>query len=153
MINTFDLVNYLDVPGQLDYFPTCNLGVSRTAFEAVGGFASVRSGGDADLCWRIQRSGHGRLAADRRVLMSWQPRSSLRQLVEQTFRYGKGHSTLLASYAPQESVSQTSPAGPLDRLRERLREHPHDMPAVLGSFALALPLAAGRLVAARERHR
>jgi GT2 family glycosyltransferase len=37
---------------------TANLLVRRTAFEAVGRFAEgIRSGGDVDLCWRLQRAG------------------------------------------------------------------------------------------------
>jgi Glycosyl transferase family group 2 len=37
---------------------TANLLVRRAAFEEVGGFAEgIRSGGDADLCWRLQDAG------------------------------------------------------------------------------------------------
>ena len=37
---------------------TANLLVRRAAFDEVGGFdASVRSGGDLDFCWRVQRAG------------------------------------------------------------------------------------------------
>jgi GT2 family glycosyltransferase len=37
---------------------TANLLVRRAAFEAIGGFAEgIRSGGDADLCWRLQAAG------------------------------------------------------------------------------------------------
>src|SRR5213592_1883114 len=37
---------------------TANLLVRRAAFEAIGGFAEgIRSGGDADLCWRLQDAG------------------------------------------------------------------------------------------------
>jgi GT2 family glycosyltransferase len=37
---------------------TANLLVRRAAFEGIGGFAEgIRSGGDADLCWRLQAAG------------------------------------------------------------------------------------------------
>src|SRR4051794_15451387 len=37
---------------------TANLLVLREAFDAIGGFAEgIRSGGDADLCWRLQDAG------------------------------------------------------------------------------------------------
>jgi GT2 family glycosyltransferase len=37
---------------------TANLLVRAAAFDAVGGFATgIRSGGDADLCWRLQDAG------------------------------------------------------------------------------------------------
>ena len=45
------------------YAQTANLAVRRAAFEAVGGWPDpVRSGGDADLCWRLAGR---RLAASR----------------------------------------------------------------------------------------
>ena len=40
------------------YGVTANLAVRRSAFEAVGGWPEpVRSGGDADLCWRLAEAG------------------------------------------------------------------------------------------------
>lgn len=36
---------------------TANLLVRRRAWEEVGGFLEVRSGGDADFCWRLQDAG------------------------------------------------------------------------------------------------
>jgi glycosyltransferase involved in cell wall biosynthesis len=90
----YRLAIYTD--GQRDpYFPTCNLGVRTEAFTAVDGFTDVRSGGDADLCWRIQRAGLGRLAARDEVLVLWQPRSSLRAAFEQAYRFGRGHRALM----------------------------------------------------------
>lgn len=97
----FDVETKVGVPGRLDFFPTCNLGVNREAFMAVGGFRQMRSGGDTDLCWRIQIAGCGRLSADTRVLLDWIPRDSLRALVEQSFRYGKS-GALLEHLYPRE---------------------------------------------------
>lgn len=94
----FHLRNYVGVSGRLDYFPTANLGVRRAAFEAVGGFLATRSGADADLCWRIQESGAGRMLATDRTLMGWVPRESMRGLFEQFYRYGR--SSVLLDGAP-----------------------------------------------------
>jgi glycosyltransferase involved in cell wall biosynthesis len=76
------------VPGRPDYFPTANLGIDRQAFAAVGGFRAMRSGGDADICWRIQEQSLGVMGVDRRILMEWEPRSSMRSLASQFKRYG-----------------------------------------------------------------
>ena len=39
---------------------TANLMVRREAFAEVGGFeGGIRSGGDVDFCWRVQRAGWG----------------------------------------------------------------------------------------------
>jgi glycosyltransferase involved in cell wall biosynthesis len=93
----FRLSIYVDGP-RTPYFPTCNLGVQRSAFVAVGGFSDVRSGADADLCWRIQHTGLGRLATRPDTLVEWQPRSSLSAVFEQSYRYGRGHRALTAEY-------------------------------------------------------
>lgn len=44
--------------GEWAYAQTANCAVRRAAFEAVGGFREdVRSGGDADLCFRVRAAG------------------------------------------------------------------------------------------------
>lgn len=72
------------------YAQTANCAVRRAAFEAVGGFgAPVRSGGDADLCWRLQEAGweiEPRL--DARV--RHRNRATLRALLGQIHRHGAG---------------------------------------------------------------
>lgn len=90
----FRLGAVVGVRTRLDYYPTANLGVRKSAYDAVGGFRSMRSGGDADLCWRIQLAGSGTLAADPRTLMQWQPRESMRDLISQIYRYGGGAAML-----------------------------------------------------------
>ncbi|MEW1958809.1 glycosyltransferase [Kineococcus sp. NPDC059986] len=85
------LDKYVANPFFLPYLPTCNLAVRRSDFDAVDGFSSVRSGGDADLCWRLQRTTGHRLDVVPDVLMEWVPRDAARQLLEQNYRYGKSH--------------------------------------------------------------
>lgn len=84
----FSLAGKIGVPGRPDFYPTANLGVSREAFRAIGGFRAMRSGADADICWRIQIQSVGRMAVDTRTLMEWEPRSGMRDLASQWRRYG-----------------------------------------------------------------
>jgi hypothetical protein len=162
IVNMFDLSNYVNRPGQPDYFPTCNLGVRRPAYLAAQGFRNIRSGGDADFCWRIQRSGGGRLAADERVLMVWKPRATVSGLIEQSFRYGRGHSALvrespmvdpvaLREPSPEDSAAGSAVEDRMARLRFRLAGNRDDVPAVLGSYGLVIPATLGRALAMTSR--
>jgi len=76
------------------YFPTCNLAARRSEVEAVGGFKEIRSGADADLCWRILDRPGRRLETIPEVLMEWVPRETLRGYLEQNYRYGRSHCAL-----------------------------------------------------------
>jgi cellulose synthase/poly-beta-1,6-N-acetylglucosamine synthase-like glycosyltransferase len=87
----FQLRNYLANPFFRPYLPTCNLAVRRADLRAVGGFSEIRSGGDADLCWRILSRPGRRLHAVREVLMDWVPRERSRDYVEQNYRYGRSN--------------------------------------------------------------
>ena len=82
------------VPPRPDYYPTANLGIERAAFVAVGGFRAMRGGGDLDICWRIQDRSLGTIATDTRVLMEWEPRTSVRDLTDQWKRYGHSNAYL-----------------------------------------------------------
>lgn len=69
---------------------TANVAVRRDAFEAVGGFTEgVRSGGDADLCFRIQAAG---FSMDPRyeARVQHRNRTTLKAFVRQYARYGSG---------------------------------------------------------------
>lgn len=71
------------------YAQTANAMIRRSAFEAVGGFLEVRSGGDADLCFRLVAAGW---TIERRpaARVEHRSRSSLRALTRQYVRYGSG---------------------------------------------------------------
>jgi GT2 family glycosyltransferase len=69
---------------------TANLLVRRTAFAAIGGFAEgIRSGGDADLCWRLQDAGW---AIDHRprAIVAHEHRATVRALLRQAARTAAG---------------------------------------------------------------
>jgi GT2 family glycosyltransferase len=74
----------------LPFGVTANLLVRRAALEQAGGFAEgIRSGGDADLCWRLQEAGWT-LEHRPRAAVVHEHRASLRALLRQYARYGGG---------------------------------------------------------------
>lgn len=97
----FSLRGRVDIPGRPPYFPTCNLGIAAPAFKAVNGFRVMRGGGDVDICWRVQEQSLGVMAVDRRVLMEWEPRTSMRDLASQYRRYGRSTAYLKWAFGDQ----------------------------------------------------
>jgi hypothetical protein len=76
--------------GRWAFAQTANCAVLRTAFEAVGGFRDdVRSGGDADLCWRLAAAGW---ELERRpgAAVVHRNRASVAAMLGQRFRHGAG---------------------------------------------------------------
>jgi Glycosyl transferase family group 2 len=76
--------------GRWAFAQTANCAVRRTAFEAVGGFRDdVRSGGDADLCWRLAAAGW---ELERRpgAAVVHRNRATVPALLGQRFRHGSG---------------------------------------------------------------
>jgi glycosyltransferase involved in cell wall biosynthesis len=91
--------HYAAAPYFLPYFPTANLAVRRAALEGVGGFRIMPSGGDADLCWRVQLAGFDCVCAIDEPLMEWRPRTTIRALLEQWAKYGRSGARLRLEYA------------------------------------------------------
>lgn len=84
--------------GPWGYAQTANCAVRREAFERVGGFEDgIRSGGDADLCFRLRALG---LAIESRpeAAVIHRSRQSLRALLRQRARHGSGAAWLDARY-------------------------------------------------------
>lgn len=90
--------HYVGAPGFLPWFPTANLTARRSVLAVVDGFRAVRSGGDAELCWRIQLAGLGRLAFVEHPTMDWVPRAKLGAFLAQWVRYADGHAALYREY-------------------------------------------------------
>ena len=81
-----------------DYAPTGNLLVRRAAFEQARGFVEgIRSAGDVDLCWRVQRLGW-RLERRPQAVAAHRHREDLRSFLEMLARYGAGSSWLNRRY-------------------------------------------------------
>lgn len=148
------LRNLVDVPGRPAYFTTANLGVSRDAFATVGGFREMRSGADADICWRIQNSGLGSMAVDRRALMEWEPRSSMRDLASQWKRYGNSTAYLEWVYGDISPSNFDSSMSFRRRLWQRLSEMRRNSEATiletLASVFVSAVYSFGYLTAKRD---
>ena len=128
----YRLRNYLARPFFMPYLPTCNLAVRRRDLAVVQGFGEVRSGGDADFCWRVLSQPGRRLEAVDEVLMDWIPRDRARDYLEQNYRYGGSNHQLRSEWSDRGAA----PATPVGHLRLAKR---------LASVSL-------RLAAARARH-
>jgi GT2 family glycosyltransferase len=76
--------------GRWAFAKTAHAAVRRQAFTAVGGFREgVRSGGDADLCWRVRDAGWT-LTAQPAAAVVHASRTSVPQMLGQRLRHGSG---------------------------------------------------------------
>jgi cellulose synthase/poly-beta-1,6-N-acetylglucosamine synthase-like glycosyltransferase len=76
--------------GRWAFAQTAHCAVRREAFEAAGGFREeVRSGGDADLCWRLGAAGWELRSAPGAAVVH-RNRSSVPALLRQRARHGSG---------------------------------------------------------------
>jgi len=79
------------------YAQTGSAAVRRLAFEAIGGFEEVRSGGDADLCFRLAHAGW-RVERRPEAVARHRGRASVRALLRHRLRHGAGAAWLEARY-------------------------------------------------------
>lgn len=87
-----------DDRGPWAFAQTANAAVRREAFAAVGGFREdVRSGGDADLCFRLAADGW---SLERRpgAAVVHRNRASVRAMLGQRFRHGTGAAWLASEH-------------------------------------------------------
>jgi cellulose synthase/poly-beta-1,6-N-acetylglucosamine synthase-like glycosyltransferase len=82
---------HLDDAYYLPAATTANLAVRRSVLEQVDGFAAIRSGGDIDICWRVQEQGLGAVVAAAGATMTMVPREATRDVLRQWRRFGYGH--------------------------------------------------------------
>lgn len=74
------------------YGQTANLAIRRQAFEQVGLFRPyLTTGGDADICWRIQRESNWQLEFVPTAIIRHRHRATLRELRNQWQRYGRSN--------------------------------------------------------------
>jgi hypothetical protein len=84
--------------GRWAFAQTANAAVRRSAFTEAGGFvADVRSGGDADLCWRLRVAGWS-LESRQRAAVAHANRARVGGLLAQRFRHGTGAGWLAARW-------------------------------------------------------
>jgi hypothetical protein len=84
--------------GPWAYAQTANCAVRREAFVEVGGFRDhVRSGGDADLCFRLRTAGW-EIEAREGAEAVHRSRRTMRKLLRQRARHGSGAAWLAREY-------------------------------------------------------
>ena len=84
--------------GPWAYAQTANAAVRREAFEQIGGFIEgIRSGGDADLCFRLRVAGW-RLESRERAGVIHHNRAGTRAFLRQKARHGAGAAWLNEQY-------------------------------------------------------
>jgi GT2 family glycosyltransferase len=110
------LVRYAQTRGILDqglalrhpfrpYGATANLLLRAAAFADVGGFAEgIRSGGDADFCWRLQDRNWG-LGSRPEAFVHHLHREDLGDMLRQFARYGRGRAWLEQRYPDARAES------------------------------------------------
>jgi cellulose synthase/poly-beta-1,6-N-acetylglucosamine synthase-like glycosyltransferase len=71
------------------YGQTANLAIRRTALQKVGIFRPyLTTGGDADICWRIQQETHYQLEYAPQAIIQHRHRSTFKSFQSQLRRYG-----------------------------------------------------------------
>lgn len=92
------------------YGQTANLAVRRAAFEKVGLFRPfLTTGGDADLCWRVQRETDWTLAFAPDAVVRHRHRATLDELAGQWRRYGRSNRYLHDLFGVDLMAAPTGP--------------------------------------------
>ena len=82
--------------GKVDYLLTANVAYRRAALEAVNGFSEQKGiwGEDADLSFRLQQAGFSLAVTDQGIVTHFGTPASVRSLVTDLYRYGRGNAML-----------------------------------------------------------
>ncbi len=138
--------------GPSAYAQTANCAVRRGAFDAVGGFREdLRSGGDADLCFRLRQAGW-KLEPRADARAEHRTRATLRAMVRQRARHGSGAAWLNRAYPgrfPASSVlglARWSATSSLGAARKLLGGHPEEAARVALESIFAVAFELGRLL-------
>ncbi|ASC72172.1 EAL domain-containing protein/glycosyl transferase [Halomicronema hongdechloris C2206] len=84
------------------YGQTANLAIRRLALEKVGLFRPhLTTGGDADMCWRLQQQGGWQLRFAEQAVIRHRHRQTLAELRRQWQRYGRSNRFLHELYGVQ----------------------------------------------------
>jgi cellulose synthase/poly-beta-1,6-N-acetylglucosamine synthase-like glycosyltransferase len=76
----------------LPYGQTANLAIRQQALQKAGLFRPyLTTGGDADLCWRVQQQGDWQLAFAEQAVVQHRHRATLLELRRQWHRYGRSN--------------------------------------------------------------
>jgi cellulose synthase/poly-beta-1,6-N-acetylglucosamine synthase-like glycosyltransferase len=108
VLRIFKKHEVLDSVKLLQRYPAgCNMAFRREALEAAGGFdESIRHAFDEDeLVERVCKSGY-KMALDPNCLILHKHRTSLKELLKQNFRYGRGIGFLLRKNKARDSITK-----------------------------------------------
>ena len=77
------------------YIQTANLALRKKILETTGLFRPyLTTGGDADICWRIQQVNSSKLYCAEEAVVKHRHRKTFKGLLSQWRRYGRGHQYL-----------------------------------------------------------
>ena len=83
-----DTLNHAFCP----YGQTANIAVRACALKKIGLFRPhMTTGGDADICWRLQQDGGWRLHHAKTAVVQHHHRTTLKELRKQWYRYGRSN--------------------------------------------------------------
>ncbi|MCX7592252.1 MAG: glycosyltransferase [Fischerella sp.] len=83
----------------LPYAAGANLAIRRQTLQEVGLFRPyLTTGGDADICWRIQQQSSWRFCCAEQAVVLHRHRSTLREFRKQFHRYGRSQRYLIELY-------------------------------------------------------
>jgi cellulose synthase/poly-beta-1,6-N-acetylglucosamine synthase-like glycosyltransferase len=118
------------------YGQTANIAIRKQAFVDVGLFRPyLTTGGDADMCWRIQREGNWKLAYAPEAIILHRHRSNLKNFRSQWRRYGCSNRYLHELHGV-DLMRQLTPTETIYRLsRWLLKELPQDTIKVIAGKA------------------
>lgn len=108
VLRIFKKREVLDSVKLLQRYPAgCNMAFRRKALEAAGGFdESIRHAFDEDeLVERVCKAGY-KMVLDPECLVQHKHRSSLKELLKQNFRYGRGIGFLLRKNKARDTITK-----------------------------------------------
>src|SRR3954453_13824647 len=145
------------VPRDRAYPQTPHAPHPRAAFEEVGGFDErPRSGGDADICFRLRAAGW-QLASRPDAAVVHRNRTTLRALARQRARHGAGTAWLRRVHPgfapPQRPIVRWTTRELLRAGRVALRGEREDLEMRLVAIVFECSFAAGRLLPNEPRPR
>ncbi|MEM8502998.1 MAG: glycosyltransferase [Cyanobacteria bacterium P01_D01_bin.1] len=114
------------------YGQTANLGIRMRSLHTVGLFRPyLTTGGDADICWRIQKEGGWAIQSAPKALVQHRHRQTLKELRAQWYRYGTSNRYLHELHG----IKLTHPLQSKERNRALLRWLLKELPASLAQVS------------------
>lgn len=116
------------------YGQTANLGIRLEALKSVGLFRPyLTTGGDADICWRVQQEGGWEIRYATEAAIEHRHRQTIKDLYSQWYRYGKSNRYLNQLHG----VKLAWPLPKKERNRSLVRWALKEMPLAGMKFLLA----------------